>query len=65
MDGNHIDYIFDVLNDYVDRAREDGTPINDAAVARVEGYIHDVEDGNDNLDIDYLIKLSKEVQDTE
>ena len=65
MDGNPIDRIVDALKDYIDRAREDGTPINDAAITRVEDYLEDVENGDDELDFDYLIKLSKEVQGTE
>lgn len=65
MDSNTIDHIVDVLKGYIDQAREDGTPINDAAITRVEDYLEDVENGDDELDFDYLIKLSKEVQGTE
>lgn len=60
-----IDEIFDAFRDAVTEAREIGAPVNDAAITRVEDYLEDVENGDDEIDIDYLDKLTKEVLGTE
>ena len=60
-----IDEIFDAFRDAITEARDNGVPVNDTAITRVEEYLDDVENGNDDFDIEHLNKLAGEVLDTE
>lgn len=60
-----IDEIFDAFRDAITESRDNGMPVNDAAITRAEEYLEDVENGDDDIDIDYLDKLTKEVLGTE
>lgn len=62
MGNADIDDIFDAFEDYLHAV---GTPINDAAVARIEDYLDDIASSGEAPDYDYLKKLSTEVLDIE
>ena len=65
MTRNPIDDIYTVFDDNIADARESGDPVNDVAVSRLVDYLDDVANGDDEIDIDYLDKLTKEVLGTE
>ena len=65
MTRNPIDDIYTVFDDNIADARESGDPVNDVAVSRLVDYLEDVDNGDDDIDIDYLKELARKVLDIE